>query len=87
MTLAIASPVGQRRQLGWGLACAAAFAVALGPYLLVEAARPSGHRRGRSLRQLRATRQLIALLATTVDCEERSCWPFKRLNCSNRHRG
>jgi len=34
MTLAIASPVGQRRQLGWGLAWAAAFAVALGLYLL-----------------------------------------------------
>src|SRR6266478_6630918 len=34
MTLAITSPVGQRRQLGWGLAWAAAFAVALGLYLL-----------------------------------------------------
>ena len=34
MTLAIASPVGQRRQLGWGLAWAAAFAVSLGLYLL-----------------------------------------------------
>ena len=34
MTLAIASPVGQRRQLGWGLAWAAAFAVALILYLL-----------------------------------------------------
>ena len=34
MTIALSSPVGQRRQLGWGLAWAAAFAVALILYLL-----------------------------------------------------
>ena len=34
MTLAIASGPGQRRQLGWGLAWTAGFAVALALYLL-----------------------------------------------------
>jgi glycine betaine/proline transport system permease protein len=36
MTLAIATPRGQRRQLGWGLAWAAAFAVAIVIYLLAD---------------------------------------------------